>query len=705
MIFYHNEDSRPRFEKQTSVCFCHYFRGTISLELVPESSEGRTYTPPAGGASALLPERGTQEGNEVAIMHLSCKTISRPDGRSSVASAAYRSGQSLVNEQDGRTHDYEKKGGVEYSEIEMPENAPEWMKTEDRKIRELDLKIKETQTKINNLDKEESTEKNQSARAEEQQKLEQCQNERNEIQRDLREKIWNEVEKVEKGPKARTAREIEVALPNELTREQQKELMREYVKENFTDKGMVADWAIHDKGDGNPHCHILLTTREMDREGKWKAKSRKEYDLDKDGHKIKLKSGEYKSHKVDLNDWNKTESLEKWRENWAKDVNRELERHGHEARIDHRSNQERGLDREPTIHEGPARGKQDRLRKKDPTAELDVCKKNRKIKERNAAKDKEQEKEIAEFKKLEKELYRREKNVEKLIKRASKIKDKVHVRTEQGAEKAQQKNQSRRADLKTGLGVVEKTLAKINRELDQKRKQLERIKTESGKGLTPEQIRAAAVKKYLGKEISDELKQLRAERQKIDSERKDYERELQGCKECIKGTKIFDFKEQQKNAAWREKLQKSNEQLTAKEKDLERREAEHKSKGNEKIRQPEAKEKIKRIEERIKAVVQKTPEKAERLAKEVEILSKHRDKYQELKKTIEPRIKELGNVEIVIKGPMTRTNFANQLQGQVSQLLRDRPAPAKPRGHTKARVLSDDDDPFKKRGKGAEQEI
>ena len=641
----------------------------------------------------------------MAIMHLDCQTISRPSGRSSVAAAAYRAGQKLVNEQDGRTHNYEKKGGVEYSEIEIPENAPKWMKEENQKIRELDLQIKESQTKINKLDKEDPTEQTQSARAEELQKIEQAQNERNEIQRDLREKIWNEVENVEKGPKARTAREIEVALPRELTREQQKELMRAYIKENFTDRGMIADWAIHDKGDGNPHCHILLTTREMERDGKWKAKSRKEYDLDKDGNKIKLKSGEWKSHKVDLNDWNKTETLEKWRENWAKDVNRELERHGHEARIDHRSNQERGIDREPTIHEGPARGKQDRLRKKDPTKELDVCKKNREIKERNAAKDKAQEKEIAEFKKLEKELYRREKNVEKLIKRASKIKDKVHVRTEQGAEKAQQKNQSRRADLKTGLGVVEKTLAKINRELDQKRKQLERIKTEDGKALTPEQIRAAAVKKYIGKDMSDEWKQITSDRQKLEGAKKDYDRELQGHKAGLQNVKLLDFSEKKRLDEWRERLILKREKIIEIEKTLERREAEHRIKGNEKMKLPEAKEKIARIEERIKAVVQKTPEKQERLTKEVEILSKHRDKYQELKKTIEPRIKELGNIEIVIKGPMTRTNFANQLQGQVSQLLRDRPAPAKPRGHTKARVLSDDDDPFKKRGKGAEQEI
>ena len=641
----------------------------------------------------------------MAIMHLSCKTISRKDGRSSVASAAYRAGQKLVNEQDGRTHDYGKKGGVEYSEIEIPENAPKWMKEENQKIRELDLQIKESQTKINNLDKEEPTEKNQSARAEEQQKMEQCQNKRNEIQRDLREKIWNEVEKVEKGPKARTAREIEVALPCELTREQQKELMREYVKENFTDKGIIADWSIHDKGDGNPHCHILLTTREMDREGNWKAKSKKEYDLDKDGNKIKLKSGEWKSHKVDLNDWNKTETLEKWRENWAKDVNRELERHGHEARIDHRSNQERGIDREPTVHEGPARGKQDRLRKKDPTKELDVCKKNREIKERNAAKDKEQEKEIAEFKKLEKELYQREKNVGKLLKRASKIKEKVNVRTEKGAEKAQQTIQTRKMNLETGLGVVNKTLAKIEREIDQKRKQIDRIKTEGGKALTPEQIRAAAVKKYIGKDMANEWKQITNDRQRLDGAKNDYDRELQGYEARRQGTKLLDFVEKKQVDEWRKKLELQREKLITAEKNLNRREAEHRTKGNEKMKLPEAKEKIARIEERIKAVVQKTPEKQERLTKEIERLSKHRDKYQDLKKTIEPRIRDLGKVEITITGPMTRENFANQARSQLSQLLQSRPAPAKPRGHTQARVLSDDDDPFKKRGKGAEQEL
>lgn len=681
--------------------FWYNLRKSLSLK---EEKGAPTHLSPIG-ASALLPEWGTKGRNDVAIMHMNCTTIARTSGRSSVASAAYRSGQSLVNEQDGRTHDYEKKGGVQYSEIEIPENAPEWMKAEDRKIRELDLQIKESQTKINDLDKVEPTEQTQSDRAEAQQKLEQHQNERNEIQRDLREKIWNEVEKVEKGPKARTAREIEVALPRELNREQQKELMRGYIKENYTDKGMIADWAIHDKGDGNPHCHILLTTREMDREGKWKAKSRKEYDLDKDGHKIKLPSGEYKSHKVDLNDWNKTESLEKWRENWAKDVNRELERHGHEARIDHRSNQERGLDREPTVHEGPARGKQDRLRKKDPTAELDVCKKNRKIKERNTEKDKAQQKEIDEFKKLEKELFRREKNVEKLLKRASRIKEKVNVRTEKGAEKAQATIQTRKMSLETGRGVINKTLAKIDREIDQKRKQLERIRTESGKTLTPEQIRAAAVKKYIGKELANEWKQITSDRQQQEGGKKDYDRELQGYEARRQGTKLLDFAGKKQVDEWRKKLELQREKLITAEKNLNRREDEHRTKGNEKMKLPEAKEKIARIEERIKAVVQKTPEKQERLTKEVEILSKHRDKYQELKKTIEPRIKELGNVEIVIKGPMTRTNFANQLQGQVSQLLRDRPAPAKPRGQTKARVLSDDDDPFKKRGKGAEQEI
>lgn len=109
--------------------------------------------------------------------------------------------------------------------------------------------------------------------------------------------LWNSVEKIEKSKNSQLAREIEIAIPHELTRQQQISLVREYVKENFVDNGMCADIAIHDKKDGNPHAHIMLTVRPLNEDGTWGAKSKKEYILDKDGEKIKLKNGNYKTRK------------------------------------------------------------------------------------------------------------------------------------------------------------------------------------------------------------------------------------------------------------------------------------------------------------------------------------------------------------------------------------------------------------------------
>ena len=206
----------------------------------------------------------------MAIYHCSVKVIGRSSGRSAVGSAAYRAGEKLENERDGVTHDYTHKGGVEHTEIMTPENAPDW--TKDRGT------------------------------------------------------LWNEVEKVEKRKDAQTAREVEVALPNELDREQQKELLRDYVKETFNDQGMIADVAIHDKGDGNPHAHILLTTREIGEDGKFGNKNR---------------------------EWNHPSNAEKWREKWAEIGNRHLERAGHEPTLDHRSYERQGIEKVPTVHLGP----------------------------------------------------------------------------------------------------------------------------------------------------------------------------------------------------------------------------------------------------------------------------------------------------------------------------------------------------------------
>lgn len=233
----------------------------------------------------------------MAIYHCEVKIISRGKGRSAVGASAYRSGEKLYNEYDGIQHDYTNKRGIVYTEIQVPENAPEWAKD--------------------------------------------------------RERLWNEVEKIEKRKDSQLAREINVALPRELTKKQQIELVREYTKENFTDKGMVADIAIHDTGDGNPHAHIMLTIRPFNKDGNWGAKSEQVYILDKKGEKIKLKNGNYKTRKIDTTDWNKKETLEKWRENWAKTANKYLEKYNHKERIDHRSYEKQGIEKIPTIHEGP----------------------------------------------------------------------------------------------------------------------------------------------------------------------------------------------------------------------------------------------------------------------------------------------------------------------------------------------------------------
>jgi len=203
----------------------------------------------------------------MAIYHCSVKVISRSSGRSSVGASAYRSGESLYNERDGMTHDYTKKSGIDYQEIMTPDNAPEWAMN--------------------------------------------------------REQLWNTVEMNERRKDSQLAREVEVALPNELSKDARVELVRDYAKE-FTGQGMVADIAIHDKGDGNPHAHIMLTMRKLE-QGEFGQKERA---------------------------WNDKQYVEQWRENWSKHANKALEREGYQERIDHRSYAERGIGLTPTKHEG-----------------------------------------------------------------------------------------------------------------------------------------------------------------------------------------------------------------------------------------------------------------------------------------------------------------------------------------------------------------
>lgn len=166
--------------------------------------------------------------------------------------------------------------------------------------------------------------------------------------------LWNAVEKVEKQCNAQYARNIIIALPNELPTDQLILLVKEYCMNEFVSKGMCCDIAIHDKGDGNPHAHILLTMRALDEHGKWMSKSRKVYVLDDDGNKIKLPSGNYKTRKENVTDWDNRDNCEKWRQSWASHTNKYLELCGSDVRIDLSSYERQGIDKIPTVHLGCA---------------------------------------------------------------------------------------------------------------------------------------------------------------------------------------------------------------------------------------------------------------------------------------------------------------------------------------------------------------
>ncbi|MDU1404204.1 MAG: MobQ family relaxase [Clostridium sp.] len=267
------------------------------------------------------------------------KVISRGTGRSAIASSAYISGEKLYNEYDGLTHDYTKKQGVVFSEVMLSENAKdEW---KNRQI------------------------------------------------------LWNEVEKIEKSKVSQLARSFEVGLQTEFTLEENIKLIKEYVKDNFIDKGMCADICIHDKSDGNPHAHVMLTMRKIDEQGKFLPKAEKQYlcrndkgdekylrsnDLKEDRnfekvYKCKCKNDykeltnrelemeEYKNYKkiskypldkkIDMcADWNNNNNVELWREEWARINNKLFKEKRLNIRIDHRSYERQEINRVPTIHEG-----------------------------------------------------------------------------------------------------------------------------------------------------------------------------------------------------------------------------------------------------------------------------------------------------------------------------------------------------------------
>ena len=166
--------------------------------------------------------------------------------------------------------------------------------------------------------------------------------------------LWNAVDVAETSVNAQTARSMLFALPRELTDEQNLALVRDFCQKEFVDKGMVCNFFYHDKDDGNPHVHIMLTLRAMDENGKWLPKSKNVYALDENGNRIRTPNGSWKRVKVDTVDWNERKYGEIWRQDWAAAQNAALEAAGRAERVDMRSLERQGVeDRLPQKHLGP----------------------------------------------------------------------------------------------------------------------------------------------------------------------------------------------------------------------------------------------------------------------------------------------------------------------------------------------------------------
>lgn len=278
----------------------------------------------------------------MAIYHLEAKIVSRGAGRSAVAAAAYMSCSRMLNNYDGVQHDYTRKQGLVWQQVFLPPMAPaEWQD---------------------------------------------------------REKLWNAVEQAEKTQDSRLAREFVVALPVELNRKDRIALLEEFIQANFVADGMCADAAIHDTDGHNPHAHILLTVRPLNENGTWQYKTEKEYICVRNGEEHGFTAAEFKAAQDEglekqyqyragnkkeylapseaeahgyeriskypkstkfgrqnpiSERWNSDEQVLVWREAWADVANKYLALYPWvDERIDHRSHAARGLDEQPTIHEG-----------------------------------------------------------------------------------------------------------------------------------------------------------------------------------------------------------------------------------------------------------------------------------------------------------------------------------------------------------------
>ena len=239
----------------------------------------------------------------IALFHFHVTQIKRSAGQSAVAAAAYRAGEKLHSEYYGEDSDYTRKGGVICSEILLPSHAPPEYAD--------------------------------------------------------RETLWNAVEKAERGKKAQLAYSFDIALQNEFSMQENIDLARQFLLDNFVSRGMVVDFAVHspDKEDGgisNPHFHVMCPIRPLLTDGKWGSKQRREYLLDENGERIRDEAGNYVFNAVPTTDWGKPKTLEHWREQWAAMCNARFAEKGLNCRSDHRSYERQGIDQIPTVHIGVA---------------------------------------------------------------------------------------------------------------------------------------------------------------------------------------------------------------------------------------------------------------------------------------------------------------------------------------------------------------
>ena len=305
---------------------------------------------------------GRKGEDDLAIFHFTVKIIGRSKGKSIIAASAYLNGDVMKNEETGKVSYYTSKKEVVYTSLMMCENAPpEWMNVPNENIKRFQKSIRyqRAENKKTALDKFKIMFRKQ--------------------------RLWNEVLKVEKGANAQLGRLFEFSLPKEWSRTEQIEYTTDFIQRNFVAKGMCADWSIHDKGNGNPHVHLLVTMRPFKKNHTWGNKEIKDWAfvrdeagnividethpdwwqdkknperhgiripvMDADGNQ-KLDSRNRKQWKREVANaigWNNPKNCELWRSEWAKECNLHLKK---EQQIDHRSYGRQGKIEIPTIHEG-----------------------------------------------------------------------------------------------------------------------------------------------------------------------------------------------------------------------------------------------------------------------------------------------------------------------------------------------------------------